>query len=291
MIDFRLESFLTLYKELSYTKTAEKLHISQPNVSQHIKFLEEYYQAPLFIYKNRKLIPTRAGKNLYLYVSKLKSDSLKFREEITRPRRRENLRFGTTLTVGDYIMPKILDKLDYKKFSLSMKIANTRDLLESLDKGDLDFLIIEGHFNRADYNSVRFSREKFIGIGPNSYDDTSYRLEDILNHRLILREDGSGTRETFKHILFDNNLSLDSFKDIIELPSIKLIKDLVAGGVGISFMYEMGALDYINKGLIKPLNIIDFSIFRDINFIFLKNSYFNNKYLDILDTFKVHYNY
>ena len=44
MLDFRIYTFLELCKTLSYTKTAEKLHMTQPAVTQHIKFLEELYR-------------------------------------------------------------------------------------------------------------------------------------------------------------------------------------------------------------------------------------------------------
>ena len=51
MLDFRLKTFLTLCKAMNYTKTAEILHITQPAVSQHIKYLEEDYGVRLFNYK------------------------------------------------------------------------------------------------------------------------------------------------------------------------------------------------------------------------------------------------
>ena len=55
MQDFRMETFLTASRLLSYTETARELHITQPAVSQHIHFLEEHYNAKLFQYEGKKL--------------------------------------------------------------------------------------------------------------------------------------------------------------------------------------------------------------------------------------------
>lgn len=48
MLDYRMDTFLSLCETQSYTKTAEHLHLTQPSVTQHIKYLEHFYQCPLF---------------------------------------------------------------------------------------------------------------------------------------------------------------------------------------------------------------------------------------------------
>ena len=57
MLDTRLVTFLTLCQTKSFTKTAEKLHITQPAVSHHIKYLEGYYHTKLYTYTNRRADP------------------------------------------------------------------------------------------------------------------------------------------------------------------------------------------------------------------------------------------
>lgn len=286
MIDYRLETFLTLYNELNYTKTAEKLHITQPNVSQHIKFLEDYYKDKLFIYENRKLKPSPSGVKLYNYASRLKSDSLKIKKSISKNNHKETINFGTTLTVGEYMMPNILSQINYQNINLSMKVENTFNLLKKLEEGKLNFIIVEGHFNKTKYESHIFSLEKFIGIASHKYENKNLRLEDLINEKIILREKGSGTRETFQQILFDNNLNLSGFRDIIEIGNLTCIKELVSKNIGISFLYEIAASDYIMDGKLKVLDIQNFNITRPINFVFLKDSHFKYSYLDILKNFK-----
>lgn len=85
MLDFRIYTFLELCKTLSYTKTAENLHMTQPAVTQHIKFLEEFYKNKLFLYSGRTLSLTEYGKLLYRYLVAMNSDSEKIKEKNIEP--------------------------------------------------------------------------------------------------------------------------------------------------------------------------------------------------------------
>lgn len=285
MIDFRLETFLILYNELNYTKTAEKLHITQPNVTQHIKYLEEYYNTKLFEYENRKLKATTSGVKLYEYTTRLKADSIKIRKTIDQKIEKQMINFGSTLTIGEYLMPDILKNLDYNKINISMQVENTSNLLQKLEKGLLDFVLLEGHFDKSKYESLIFSNEKFIGVGSPDY-SSSYSLENLMKERIILREKGSGTREVFQQVLYDNNLNLEGFNEILEIGNMHSIKELVKNNIGISFLYEIAVLDDIKENKLRELNIKSFHIHREFNFVFLKDSKYRDEYIQIFKLFK-----
>ena len=84
MLDFRHETFLTLCSCESFTKTAELLHMTQPAVSQHIKYLEEVYGCKLFDTSNRKIKLTEQGELLKEFTTSVLSDIKHF-----KPHRRE----------------------------------------------------------------------------------------------------------------------------------------------------------------------------------------------------------
>ena len=75
MLDYRLKTFLLLSKTLNYTKTAQQLHMSQPAVSQHIRYLEQTYNIKLFEYYNRRLQLTEMGQQFYQQVLALEVQS------------------------------------------------------------------------------------------------------------------------------------------------------------------------------------------------------------------------
>lgn len=64
MLDFRIETFLTVCQTMNFTTAAKQLNITQPAVSQHIHFLEEAYDTSLFIYQNKRLFLTNSGELL-----------------------------------------------------------------------------------------------------------------------------------------------------------------------------------------------------------------------------------
>ena len=61
MLDFRTDTFLTVCETMNFTEAAKRLHITQPAVSQHIRFLEKEYNTRLFSYCNKQLYLTPAG--------------------------------------------------------------------------------------------------------------------------------------------------------------------------------------------------------------------------------------
>ena len=74
MLDFRTETFLTVCQTMNFTAAAKKLNITQPAVSQHIRFLEEQYHTSLFRYQNKQLFLTRSGEILHKHLLTMKND-------------------------------------------------------------------------------------------------------------------------------------------------------------------------------------------------------------------------
>ena len=149
-----------------------------------------------------------------------------------------------------------------------------------LNKGKIDFAIIEGNFNKSQYSYELFSMEDYIGICANNhlYKDNEYTLEDLSKETLILREKGSGTRDVFEQLLYEQNLCIESFNSICEIGSLPAILSLVANNCGISFMYKIAAESYINNNLVSPINIKGLPMKREFNFVWLKNSRFASLY-------------
>lgn len=290
MIDFRINTFLTLSRVLNYTKTAEILHITQPAVTQHIKFLERKYGVKLFKYTGRDLSLTKPGEVLYNFSLAMKSSSDKILNSLpSLDIEAYNLQFGTTLTVGEYVMSPLIENLieKYPKMKINMEVGNTKTLLDKLKMRIIDFVILEGHFNKSKYNSKTFSLENFIGVcAPNNtIANRNIEFDQIFTQRAIFREIGSGTREIFEKILYEQNRTIDSFNDILEIGSIAVIKNLVKANLGITFLYERAVEKEILKGELKKIDIKDFNIKREFNFVYLKHSLHESEYLNWFNYF------
>ena len=147
MLDYRVLTFLALYDEMNYRKTAEKLNMTQPGVTQHIHFLEHYYGIKLFEYDGRILSKTKNAERLKRYFDSIKAEEVDIREGFqTSDVIRMNI--GATKTIGEFvIVPEIRSFLQQPNHNLSLIIDNTENLLQMLTRSELDFAIIEGVFD------------------------------------------------------------------------------------------------------------------------------------------------
>ena len=84
MLDFRTETFLTVCEYMNYTKAAEILNMTQPAISNHIHYLENYYGTKLFTYNNKKLSLTAQGKHLQKALQTLVHDELKLKNDLSK---------------------------------------------------------------------------------------------------------------------------------------------------------------------------------------------------------------
>jgi len=285
LLDFRHETFLALCEIKNYTKTAEHLHMTQPAVTQHIQYLEKMYGGKLFHYKNKRLTLSDKGKKLRQFITHVAADSHHFIRNMHHPTQSQpSLVFGATLSIGEYVMPDVLAKMlnDNPKRHVHMEVGNTEVLLDKLWKGKLDFVLLEGIFDKSKYHSELFHREKFIPVcAPDSeFARRPCTFSDILHATLVLREKGSGTRDVLENLLEQHNYSIASFKTTIEIGNMTAIKKLVQRDLGISFMYEMVAKEDIRKGNLATIPLKGFDVSREFNFVFLKDSYYKGHSLD-----------
>ncbi len=282
MLDFRIETFLCVCKYMNYTKAAAELNITQPGVSQHIKYLENYYGDKLFCYSNKSLELTQAGVQLRDSMISIKRDNILLKRMIgERAESIRSIRFGATLTIGEFMLPENLSNFirKNKNVHIDFKIADTRELLDLLDDGSIDFAIIEGYFQKNQYDFMTVSREPYILVCGKDYpigDHTG--LDELFKHNLIAREDGSGTKEILERYLLDKGYSIDDFKSSLTVSSIHVIKHLLRNNCGISFLYETAVKKELQDGTLQKIEIPDFPLYHEFNYIWRRNSVFKEYY-------------
>lgn len=277
MIDHRIDTFLSLCETNSYTQTAKKLNITQPTVTQHIQHLENHYQVKLVSKKGKHFTLTEEGTTLQKYAKSIKANS----ERITPLLHRVNkgvqtLKFGATLTIGEYMMPHILQSIFEEKpdTTISMYVDNTQLLLEMLWQGKIDFALLEGHFEQNAFDFKLLSNETFIGVcsPDNPVAEKTNDLQDLLTQNLIIRESGSGTRDILEQTLYNQNLSVEDFQRKMELGNMNAIKELCKQNMGITFMYREAVKKELEAGFLKEIVIDNFNITHPFSFVYLKDS-------------------
>ena len=166
---------------------------------------------------------------------------------------------------------------------LRMLTANTRELLERLDRGELDFAIVEGYFDRQAYDSLTYCVQPFLPVCAPEYSFARpvRRLEDLLGERLLVREPGSGTRNVLERALEARNLQVQSFRRYTELGSLNLIKALVCAGAGISFFYRPVVREELDRGLLREIPLEDCAVSHEFTFLWHRGSVFSPQYREL----------
>jgi LysR family transcriptional regulator, transcriptional activator of the cysJI operon len=291
MMDFRIDTFLTVCRHMNFTKAAEALNITQPAVSQHIHYLEDFYSVKLFAYEGKKMYLTNAGDILYQAAITMKHDDLYLKEIINDFNKRKNrLIFGATLTIGEFVMAKhIKSYLNlYPDTEVRMIEGNTSELLKSLSMGEIDFALVEGNYAKKEYDYLVYSQERYIPVCSKDYTfhKEPEKLTDLLSERIIIRESGSGTREILERNLEYRNLEIGDFRYTVEIGGMNAIKSLVESGLGITFLYEAAVKKELEKGILREIKLEDFQVSHDFAFIWNKGSIFSENYREICEILK-----
>ena len=289
MLDFRTDTFLKVCETMNYTEAARMLHITQPAVSQHIRFLEKEYNTHLFAYHNKQLYLTPAGEILRKRLMTMKNDQLAIRNEIENDvEKREALSIGVTMTIGEYaIVDKIAEFLiRHPEMNLHIHYGNTMQLLELLDKGVINLALVEGNYPKEKYGHKNYSLEDYVAVCAADHTfETEHpdTLRNLVKERLLVREPGSGTRNILEELLLARGMEINDFKRYIEVENMHTIIGLLKRDCGISFMYKIAVADELKAGTLREIQLTDFKMQHDFDFIWEKGSIYTEKYLDICE--------
>lgn len=271
MLDHRIFTFLKLCETMNYRKTSEIMHLTQPAVTQQIQYLEDIYGVKLFQYSKRTLSLTEQGKKLEEYARSVVYNDALFQTQILNlPQRKFSI--GATKTIGDYMIDDFISRcLNQPQIEFKLIIDNTNTLLRQLNNFELDFLMIEGYFDKMKYGYHLMKEEELVGICSLSHPfaNKEVDLKQVFHESLILRESGSGTRSVFENFLLEHNDSIDMFQNCSIISSFRVILNAVASNLGISFVYS--AIPKVQKE-VAVFRIKGYKIMHEMNYIYLKNS-------------------
>ena len=269
MLDHRIDTFLALCDCMSYRRTAELCHLSQPAVTQQIQYLERLYGRRLFTYENHRLAKTEEGRLLEKYARAARANDHALREKLEN-KAINTLRVGATKTIGDYFLEDYICRfLESEDNALTLIVDNTEHLLRSLVANELDFAVVEGFFDKNSFDSILLRREPFVGIcrKDHPFAGREITMDQLLRETIIHREAGSGTRAILEQELSGYNESLQRFQRHICISSFRLILDLVRRGFGISFVYNILA---DSDPELAKFTLRGEPVVREFNIVYLK---------------------
>ncbi|MCR4781620.1 MAG: LysR family transcriptional regulator [Lachnospiraceae bacterium] len=285
MIDSRLITFLKLCELMNYRKTAEELSLTQPAVSSQIKMLEQDYGSKLFLYDKRTLSMTKEAYILREYANNLVYQDKKIREKL-KADEGFDICMGATKTIGEFVIAsQVASFLSDDLNNLKVEIDNTERLLSFVESGELDFAIVEGVFDKAKFLHSLYRREPFLGVcnKHHRFAGKSVSINEIFEESLLIREEGSGTRDIFENILSEHNHGITEFKKVITINNFRLMMDVLGKINGITFAYKAVANSYEDLATFK---IRGLDLEREFNYVYLDNK-FSKEAVNFFKTFSI----
>ena len=263
-----MKIYLAVYHTENMTKAAARLNMTQPAVTRAIREMEDYYGVRLFERINRRLHITEAGRMFYSYALHIIDSFDQMEKELRNWDELGILRVGSSVTLGNYLLPKVLKafRAEHPTLQIKATISNGADLQQALLDSRLDLAVIEGSITNEDLQKEVIASDRLVLVLPPE-DPRQYaaalQLKDLARDNFLLREEGSMGRS-----LIDYTFALRGIpvKPMIESISTQAILRAVHEGLGISLLPEQLVLPAIRSGYVAT-RVIDDEAFLRRNYI------------------------
>ena len=239
----QLECLVAVADKLNFRQAAEVCYITQPALSAQIQQLERMLGLRLFERDRRHVLPTAAGTAMARKARAILTDIRDLAESATsfKAPLTGTLRLGVIPTAAPYILPRALAETHrrYPRLRLLLREGQTAQLLDQLNEGSLDLLLLALEANLGDLETLALHRDPFVLAVPPGHRLAHRKRvseKDLQSEEVLLLDDG--------HCLRDQALSLCNRAGASELgdfraSSLTTLVQMVAGGVGVTLLPEM----------------------------------------------------
>ena len=286
----KLKIFYETAKHLNMTRVAKEMYISQPSISQSINELENDLGVKLFDRIGKKLYLTHEGEVFLNYTRRilnLYDESIKVIKDFDS-NKAGKIVIGASTTIGIYILPEIIRKFsnEYSDIEISLIIENSKIIEGLILDNKIDFAFIEGDISSEEIIKEVIWKDELVFIcGDKSSlkDKGIISGEELKNQKIIMREDGSGTREQAELFLIKNKIK---FNTILELGNTEAIKKSVEANLGIACLSYMVVEDKIKTKDLFLFRLKEGKIERDLSLIIHKDKFLSNNMKSFIERAK-----
>lgn len=261
----QLKVFERVARRLSFTRAAEELYLTQPAVSMQIKQFEEAIGLPLFERLGKKIYLTQAGQELF-QLSRTIAQQLDDAEQIIEELKGAGsgrLHVSVANTVHYFAIRLLAEFCRHNpRVRVSFKVTNRKGLLQNLEDNEADLLLMGQPPDNQDLQTEAFLKNPLVIIAPAGHPLSQHRniaLKELANESFIMREMGSGTRNSVERFLADRGVHLNI---TMEMNTNSAIKQGVEEGLGLGIVSIHTLERELESGRLTVLDVESFPIIR-----------------------------
>ncbi|MCY1272122.1 HTH-type transcriptional regulator CysL [compost metagenome] len=265
----QLATFTAIAESGNVTQAAAAIALSQSAASQALQELERTLGTRLFDRSGKRLALNDNGRALYPRACALLAQGAEL--EALFAAAPVQLGLGASRSIGGYLLPRVMSAFlaELPDSCLQLQVANSRDIIQALCEFRLDVAFIEAPIQHPQVQLTPWMEDEMLLLAaPDHPLAQQRRIEpgDLARARWILREAGSGTRETFEQQVLPR---IGSLRAPLEVSNAEAIKHLIASGVGIGCLSQRVVAAELERGelvaLDNPLGPLRRTFFRALH--------------------------
>lgn len=271
----QLEVFVAIARLENVSRAAEDLSLSQSAASTALAELERQFDCKLFDRMGKVLKLNELGRSLLPMAAEVLSRTTEIESILQGKSTFGLLKVGATLTIGNYLATLLIGSFmkQHQDCQVQLHVQNTNSVMQQVAQYDLDLGLIEGNCHHPDLQVEPWIEDELtVFCSPQHAlaKQGSASLDELLTSSWVLREQGSGTRETFDHALRHHQSRLD-VRMVLE--HTEAIKRAVESGIGLACISRLALKDDIARGNLVALATPELDLKRQFMFVWHKKKY------------------
>ena len=256
----QLEVFLEVARTGNLTVASNELAMSQSAASGALKELESRFDTQLFDRVGKRLKINPAGRTLQTKAEELLQRAEDLESTLIKKGEFGSIKVGATMTIGNYLFVDMFTefKQKYPNAKIDLSVGNTRDVVDKVLNYQVDLGLIEGEVNEPDIDVIPWRTDEMILVcsPDHALAKTTEPLtrEQLVDLDWIVREKGSGTRQTFERGMYG---ILQDLNYVLELEQIEAMKRAVTLNLGVSCLSKISVEHELARGDLIELSVKD----------------------------------
>jgi DNA-binding transcriptional LysR family regulator len=278
----QLEVFVALVDQQSFTKAAQALGLSQSTVSGHIADLERRLGTMVVERGRRHIRPTAAGEALLAPARatlKAERTTRMAVEELTGLLRGHLVVGGSTIP-ATYFLPPVMATFHerYPDIALRLVTGDSRDILDRIRDSDVELGVVGVLPDEQTFESHQIGEDRLILILSPTHKlagKEKVTISEVLAEPMVIREEGSGTREATLESLVGEAAGdpPPALNIVCEVGSTEAVKAAVRAGVGLAFVSDMAVQDELSSGRLATATVEAFDVRRGFHLVMRQGAY------------------